>query len=238
MDTVGFSTGSLARGDVAYALRILAAHRTGAIELSALRTYELTPLLDAIPSLPLECYRHVSVHAPSSFSPEEERATASQLLPLAVERGWYVVLHPDVIHDYSVWSRFGDRLCIENMDYRKSTGRTVEELWPVFDRLPHASFCFDVAHARQCDTSMTEAFRLLSAFGDRLRQVHVSELDADSRHIRLSRGGINACQEIADLVPLEVPAIIEARVEPYELDDEIDATLQALGRLVSVSRAA
>jgi hypothetical protein len=237
MDTVGFSTGSLSRGDVAGALQILSRYLTGALELSALRMHELAPLLRSIPRLPLGGYHHISIHAPSFFTPQEERTIAASLLPVA-RQGWFVVLHPDVIHDHAVWAPFGDRLCIENMDRRKPSGRTVEELWPVFERLPLASFCFDVAHARQCDTSMTEAFRLLSAFGSRLRQVHISELDGDSRHIRLSRGGISACQEIADLIPIDVPAIIEARVEPHEVDAEIDASLQALGRLVSIPRAA
>jgi hypothetical protein len=237
MDTIGFSTGSLARGDVRAALELLDPRRTGAVELSALRTYELGPMLESIPHLPLAGYRHIAVHAPSTFDARDEQVIAESLLPVA-KRGWLIVLHPDAIYDHVLWRPFGDRLCIENMDRRKSCGRTVEELGPVFERLPQASFCFDVAHARQCDTSMTEAYRLLSAFGDRLEQVHVSELDADSHHVRLTRTGIRACQEIADFVPVHVPVIIEALVEPHELDAEIDASLQALGRLVAIPRAA
>ena len=237
MDTVGFSTGSLARGDVRGAVEALSRHRTGALELSALRTSELAPLLEAIPHLPLEHYFHIAVHAPSCFDEREEQIVAARLLSV-VERGWFVILHPDTIHDYTLWKAFGDRLCIENMDRRKPCGRTVEELQPVFERLPQASFCFDVAHARQCDTSMTEAYRLLSAFGDRLRQVHVSELDANSHHVRLTRAGIRACQEIADLIPVQIPVIIEAPVQPHEMDAEIGASLQALGRLVTIPRAA
>lgn len=237
MQPVGFSTGSLARGDVRRALDILAPHRTAALELSALRAHELKPLLETIPHLPLAPYRHIAVHAPSSFEARDERALAAALLPVA-QRGWLVVVHPDTLRDYAVWKAFGDRLCIENMDRRKPCGRTVEELRPIFERLPQASFCFDVAHARQCDTSMTEAYRLLSTFGDRLRQVHVSELDSESRHVRLTRTGIRACSEVADLIGLDVPVIIESKVQPGELDAEIAASLEALGRLVPVPRAA
>ena len=237
MQTVGFSTGSLAFGDVRRALEMLGPQRTDAVELSALRMHELGPLLDSIPHLPLEGYRHVAVHAPSSFTADEEQAVADALLPVA-QRGWLVVVHPDTIRNHAVWRRFGDRLCIENMDRRKPCGRTVEELRPVFERLPRASFCFDVAHARQCDTSMTEAYRLLSAFGDRLRQVHVSELDSESRHVRLTPTGIRACREVADLIGIDIPVIIEAKVEAQELDAEIDSSLEALGRLVPIPYAA
>ncbi|HET7461405.1 MAG TPA: hypothetical protein VFJ82_09145 [Longimicrobium sp.] len=237
MQPVGFSTGSLARGNVRQALEMLGPHRTGALELSALRMHELRPLLDSIPHLPLGSYRHVAVHAPSSFEAGDEQALAAALLPVA-KRGWLVVVHPDTLRDFAAWREFGDRLCIENMDRRKPSGRTVEELRPVFERLPRASFCFDVAHARQCDTSMTEAYRLLSAFGDRLRQVHVSELDSESRHVRLTPTGIRSCREISDLIGVDVPVIIEAKVQPNELDAEILASLEALGRLAPISRAA
>jgi hypothetical protein len=237
METIGYSTGSLDRTDVLGALRLLEPHGTGAVELSALRTHELKPLLRRLDELPLGGYTHVSVHAPSSFSARDEPGIAAALLPVA-RRGWLVVLHPDAIHDPAPWQAFGDRLCIENMDRRKCCGRTVEELLPVFARLPRASFCFDVAHARQCDTSMTEAYRLLTEFGDRLRQVHVSELDDESRHVRLTPSGIWACQQVAGLVPVEIPAIIEAPVHPHEIGAELHASMEALGRLAVVACAA
>jgi hypothetical protein len=208
-----------------------------AVELSALRTHELAPLLGLISDLVLDEYPHVSVHAPSSFSAAEEPAIAAALRPVA-DRGWLVVVHPDTLHDHRLWGGFGDRLCIENMDRRKPVGRTVRELAPVFARLPHASFCFDVAHARQCDPSMGEAFRLLDAFHHRLAEVHVSELDAHSRHVRLSPAGVWACQRVADMIPLEIPVIIEAPVDPHEIGYELEASLEALGRLVGVPCAA
>lgn len=235
MEMIGYSTGSLARADVQSALGLLAGHHTGCVELSALRVHELTPLLACLHRLSLGAYGHVSVHAPSAFTAAEERDIVEGLLPIAA-RGWLIVLHPDAIHDFALWRHFGDRVAIENMDRRKPVGRTVEELTPIFERLPHASFCFDVAHARQCDTSMTEAFRLLDAFGGRLAEVHVSELDAHSRHVRLSRPAVRACLDVAGLIPLHVPVIIEAPVERSEILDELMTSLEAVGRSVPVSR--
>lgn len=233
MGTIGFSTGSLARADVRSALRLLDSFEeaTGALELSALRSHELLPLLDLLSDLLFDRYHNVSVHAPSVFSAAEEPAIATALLDVA-RRGWLVVLHPDTIHDYRVWAPFADRIAIENMDRRKQAGRTVGELRPVFERLPEASFCLDVAHAWQCDASMLEAANLLHAFGERLAEVHVSELDAESRHVRLTPAGIEAYQSIAELIPVHVPVIIEAPVQPHEIAAELEASLVALGRLV------
>lgn len=233
METIGYSTGSLAGWDFQTAVRLLDPTFAGSIELSALRTHELPPLLAALPEVLLDGYHHISVHAPSAFTPSQEPGIAASLMAVA-QRGWLVILHPDTIHDFRVWEAFGDRLCIENMDVRKPIGRTVEELWPVFARLPEASFCFDMAHARQFDPSMREAARLLHAFGERLGEVHVSELDANSRHVRLSREGIQACLEISDLIPVHIPVIIEAPVSADEIELELSASLEALGRLVTV----
>lgn len=237
MDGIGFSTGSVARSDVQGALRLLAPHATTVVELSALRTHELGPLVRSLGRLPLAGYEHVSVHAPSAFTAAEEPAIAAALLPVA-RRGWLVVLHPDTIHNPRLWAAFGDRLCIENMDVRKPVGRTVAELRPVFARLPRASFCFDIAHARQCDPTLAEARRLLDAFGDRLAQVHVSQLDPQSRHVRLTPAGVRDSQQVAERIPLDVPVVIEAPVQPDEIEDELAASLEAMGRLVGVPCAA
>lgn len=230
MDGIGFSTGAVARSDLQGALRLLQPYGCGAVELSALRSHELPALVRAIPHLDLAPYRQVSVHAPSAYHAADEARIAASLLPLA-RRGWLVVVHPDAIRDHRHWASLGDRLAIENMDRRKP-GRTVQELRPVFARLPHASFCFDVAHAHQCDPSMDQAARLLDAFGDRLAEVHFSELDADGRHVRLSEAAIDAYQAVAEFIPVHVPVIIEAPVQPHEINAELEASMIALGRLV------
>ena len=237
MESIGFSTGSLARGDVHAALAHMREAPVSAVELSALRTHELGPLLDAVPHLDLSRFRHVSVHAPGFFSAAEEAEVARALLGVAA-RGWPVILHPDTIHDVSCWEPFGGALCIENMDRRKAAGRSLRELDAVFRRLPRASLCFDIAHARQLDTSMTEAFSILSELGHRLAQVHVSELDGCSRHTRLTSAGVRACLEVAELIPADVPVIIEAPVTPAEMEDELARSLEALGRVPAGAHAA
>ena len=86
MHLLGFSTGSLARGDVLRALEMLRPHGLVAVELSALREAELQPLLEAIIDLPLKTYEHICVHAPSKLTELSEREVCNLLLPLKARR--------------------------------------------------------------------------------------------------------------------------------------------------------
>jgi sugar phosphate isomerase/epimerase len=233
METIGFSTGSLARSEFRAALDVLSEHPVGAVELSALRSHELRPLLAALPHLDLSRYSHVSIHAPSASTADEEREIAALLAPWAAD-GWTIVVHPDVIRDFHPWAEFGAGLSIENMDVRKPCGRSTDELEAIFARLPDASFCFDIAHAWQFDPSMREAARLFDVFGDRLSHVHLSELDARSRHVRLSDAGVRAFQPLASLISPDVPVIIESAVNAWEVTSELGMCLMAMGRELAV----
>lgn len=227
MRPIGFSTGALALSDFRLALEELQGQPVNSIELSALRYPELQPLLQALDSLLLGAYQHKSVHAPSSFSKEQE-AEIVELLRHGVPPGWPIILHPDTIHDFSAWKTFGSRLAVENMDRRKPIGRTLEELGPIFEKLPDATFCFDIGHARQWDTTMTEAYRILRAYSSRLCQVHVSEVNTASHHDPLSFAAIRAFSEVADFIPDRVPLILETRVTRDQIRAEIEKAQRAL----------
>jgi hypothetical protein len=112
--------------------------------LSAIRESELAPLLAALQDLDLGRFEYVSIHAPSAFSPATEACIFEHLYATR-NRQWPIVVHPDTLHDFSLWKCLGHLLCIENMDQRKPIGRTARELDRIFDQLPDASFCLDVA---------------------------------------------------------------------------------------------
>jgi hypothetical protein len=152
------------------------------VELSALSGDELPGLIAYLRSEPVLPFRYMSVHAPAKNFDESVAVESLCELPFEVRS---VVLHPDVISDASVWKRLKTRAVIENMDDRKGTGRTVEELKPVFEALPEAGFCFDVAHAWSLDPTMELAHALLDEFRVRLRHVHLSSLDDTGHHVPL-----------------------------------------------------
>lgn len=202
------------------ALAILERHGVEAVELSALRLEELDPLVEAIPALDLRAFSVVSFHAPSGLGPEREEWVVHTLEPVA-RAGFPVVVHPDVIYRAERWEGFGDRLLIENMDKRKP-GRRVEELRGFFERLPEVGFCFDIGHARQVDPSMTEAAMLVRAFGERMREIHMSEVTTASRHDPISGNAVSAFRQVAVMIPAEVPVILEPLIDVGQSDVETE----------------
>jgi hypothetical protein len=185
--TLGCSTGYMheQRGDWPGLVRQAAAECSFAVELAALSEPELPGLvryLEANPSLP---FLFVSVHAPSKERriPEIDLVAMLSRLPRSIDA---IVVHPDAIGEPSLYRPLGRTLAIENMDVRKPDGQTVEQLEPLFEELPEAGLCFDVAHAKSIDPTMAEGVRILDAFGDRLRHVHLSSLDDDCHHVPLT----------------------------------------------------
>ena len=227
MRSLGFSSGAIAFGDFMGALAALRECQFPCLELSALRIAELEPLISAIPDMDLSAYTHISFHAPSSFT-EDQEAWVADTLFVGVPKDWPIVIHPDTIFDFKRWKQFGRRLAIENMDRRKAIGRTARELAGIYEMLPEASLCFDLGHARQCDASMTEAFLILSQFPDRLVEVHISEVNSASQHDPISHGAKIAFQQIARMIPESVPVIIESRVSHDQIQIEATRALEAL----------
>ena len=223
---IGFSTGAVAFGDFERALKLLEPTDATAVELSAMRSVELPDLLNALPSrlkMLNERYRYISFHAPIDFN--DERHTVLQL-SLVAEMGINVVVHPDTLNDIKLWRALGSRLCIENMDTRKSTGRTVAELGHFFDVLPCSKLCFDIEHARDVDPTMTEATRILTMFGNRLVHVHLNGRKSSGKRFNdfFPTGQAEAFGEALSKLPLIIESIVD--------ESKIAATIVDAGKVL------
>lgn len=216
----GFSTGAIAKANVDAALACLAGTDATAVEFSALRLGELAPLLQRIPQLNLAQFSYCSFHAPSRF-PKEEEEHVVEALQSVFARKWPIIVHPDTIYRPELWRGFGGSLLIENMDQRKPIGRTADELDAVFQQLPEAGLCFDLAHARQVDPTMTEAFRIIARHGDRIRELHVSDVDSNSAHQPLNIPAMNAFMRVAPLIRRGVNVILEPVVSCAEVPAQL-----------------
>ena len=238
MAAIGFSTGALSLSDFRRALDVLRQTDATAVELSALRQHEWFPLLEAIPSLPLSQFEHVSVHLPSTIDVAiEERLCASLN---AIPSDWLLVTHPDILNRWELWTGLGNRLCIENMDKRKPIGQTASDLQQIFRKLPQASFCLDLGHIHQVDATMGEAVLILDQLKGRLRQLHVSEVNSQSKHDPISLQSAHAFSMIAGLIPQETPVILESRISPLSVRDvqaEIDYARSVLGQHIAATLA-
>ncbi len=189
-----------------------------AIELSALSGAELPSLINYLRSGPRLPFRHVSVHAPAK---DFDDADAWQLLEVPM---WIrsIVAHPDALGDLAPYRQLGTRVVLENMDDRKRTGRTADELAECFAELPEAGFCLDVAHAHSIDPTMELAHELLDRFRGRLRHVHLSSLDETGRHLPLSVSDEERFADVLDRCR-DVPWILEA-APPQRWSAELSGT--------------
>ena len=234
--SIGFSTGAIAKGDFKRALAIFKRAGLSAVELSALREDELPELAESIPSLDLSNFDYISIHIPSALKTLTE-GDVLRLIEPVLDRGFSIVVHPDTIKTPELWRRLGKAVLIENMDKRKPTGRTAAELAESLSLLPEAGVCFDVAHARQVDPTMSEASQILRAFGPRIREVHISGVGTDSSHGRLSTAAFFAISRVSHLIPDRVPIILESPIEAEAISAEIAFALSALSPWIDRLRA-
>lgn len=222
---LGFSTGSLAKGDFKRALSMLKMHNVDAVKLSALRESELPELLNALEDLDLTAYEHISLHAPSKLDKISEQKLVSLLQPLP----YPVVVHPDIIKTSEHWKILGPKLLIENMDKRKPIGRTSNELTELFSLLPEARLCLDVGHSKQIDPSLYETHKILRQHGHRLAEIHLSEVNSASGHERLNRAAIDDFKSLARSVGPNIPVILESPVSTEEIGRELDSAREVFG---------
>ncbi|MBI3268008.1 MAG: hypothetical protein HYZ53_03230 [Planctomycetes bacterium] len=226
MGVIGFSTGALAAGDFRSGLAVLRRADVRAVEVSALREHEFLALARAWSLLELDAFSYVSIHLPSRLIHISEAELVGQVLALGLHR-FPLIVHADTLRDFDRWAQLGSSLCIENTDKRKRCGQTAKDLGALFTRLPRASLCFDIGHARQVDPTLSHAVRILREFGDRLRQVHVSEVNSQSRHEPVTRALLSALGRVGGLIPPATPMILETplpldlqRMECRGLEDE------------------
>jgi len=204
---------------------------TFAVELSALSGSELPGLLAYLRAKPPLPFRYVSVHAPVKHQGLDEPALVQQLggLPVWVRS---IVAHPDGILEPDGYRGLGTRLVLENMDDRKATGRTADEMELQFEALPNAGFCFDIAHAHSIDPSMDVANELLDRFRSRLRHVHLSSLSG-GHHVPVAADDEPPFMDVLDRCR-DVPWILEAP-PPDRWTERLGATAVAAAGAASVS---
>jgi hypothetical protein len=70
---------------------------------------------------------------------------------------------------------------------------------------------------------MVSAMLMLREFGDRLRELHVSEVGPQGEHLPLGATAKQAFARIAHLLPADCPLIIESIVPPELMERELDA---------------
>jgi len=170
-------------------------------------------------------FQYCSIHTPAYAYQHDEMSykildfidTLCKTLPIH-----NIVLHPDTVVDWSVFLKYKHLpISIENMDDRKKSHKSVEDLQKVFDAYPHFKFILDLQHCFVNDPSMQLAKDFHQAFGDRLVEYHISGYDPKLLHYPLfktKQDGIIKAVERKDL-----PMIIESTFDEADwLQREIE----------------
>lgn len=208
----GIATGALIeeRDDWSAALARVVADGWQVVELTAITEERLDALHRLFEHDHGACagFERVTVHAPVRFDTSvHEVATKLATRTCSYE----LILHPDLYFDEPAVAGLESRAVFENMDIQKDFGRTVADLRLVFDRWPDAGFCLDVAHVWTNDPSLTLATDLLDAFGDRLRQLHVSGIEPDGTHRPTTRADLDIYTPVLGRCT-HVPWLLEAEL--------------------------
>lgn len=182
---LGFSTGVFyGREEISLENAIMELNRVApeVIELNIASPTELAELSEAAIEL-CRRFKVRTIHAP--FKDVRYDAHSKELLLKLKElaerlTAHYLVFHPDTIDDFELVEEvLGSLVAIENMDWRKSVGKTVAELQAIFAQMPSAGWLCDLNHVFTLDPSMQLAQALYDVLGDRLVGYHVSDFGGD-----------------------------------------------------------
>jgi len=213
MNPIGFSTGAIAKGDFRKALEILAPTSGDAVELSALRAGEFTPLMDALPSIDFRKYQHVSLHTPKSFGGKVTAFNAITSIIQAPKVLSCVVAHLSAIVSTTVWGTLGSLLALENTDEPPSLLRQQSSA------LLRAGICIDIGHAVRQDITGATAVALFDlARVCPIKEIHLSVCRFDGKHVLLSslKQVPEIYRTIVAMIPDRIPIILEGEVPPSE----------------------
>jgi len=171
---LGVSTGGPNRqqGSLQKVLKAVADAGYNAVELSrqalgetSIDTEELAP------------FSFVSLHAPElpwGKNPETETAFRNIKAIHAIRPLDCVVFHPDPVKDFSVFNGVSFPVAFENMDWRKASHQSVEDMERIMEHNASFKFVLDVNHVYTNDKTLALAAAFYERLGARLAEIHLS----------------------------------------------------------------
>jgi hypothetical protein len=159
-----------------------------------------------------------SIHLPDVGATTQDQANLTAYLALADQlKAQSCTIHPHKVEDWR-WleDAFGSRLAVENMDWRKPSGRYPDELAKIFRQAPSARWTFDLNHIYSLDPTMALGEEFYRRFSDRLAHYHISGFaGAKKPHTTLAD---NDQDQIITAVRDDKPVIIESLGETETAD--------------------
>ena len=226
---IGFSTGALFKFcTIKEALILYKKHNIRIIEINALKL-DLTSKksLADITKEDLDYFDYVSFHAPK-FDYQDNQATRSILTQIEkinqLHKLDLVVFHPDIVRDYNIFNNISLPIAFENMDIKKTSFQTAEELLKIVDNT-NFRIVLDVNHLYTNNQEMSQAPLFFELLGDKIAQYHISGY-VDMHEPLYKTKQRNILERIENKPH---PAIIESIITPDEIGAEYKYVKNILG---------
>lgn len=215
---IGFSSGNLLKEN-SFPIKVAAdnfsAMDCGAVELhfpeSGLDGFDISSLGE------FRKFPFLSVHAQDLSSREKLERMLGFLAE--IHRSFKldnVTIHPDEIWNWGLLRSYDLPFGIENMDWRKGSGKDIADLRKLLALDDRFKMVLDLNHCYSIDKSMDNAKLLYGEFKDRIAAVHISGFAKLHDPLYLTKQ-----EEIITAVPLDaIPVIIESFGDAYRNMDD------------------
>lgn len=179
---IGFTTGRFDKNSLSEKISFFSNLGCTAIELSWLDYARAEQFKNFLDGINLENFSYRSMHGPVKiagvpFFYQQDKTTFEILKSIEDFVKKYqvqaVVIHPDRVKDWSVFGNYKIPIGIENMDSKKSEGRTMGDLENYFNQID-AGLVMDVNHLYTNDKTLKLFDELYSKFQNKTKHFHLS----------------------------------------------------------------
>jgi hypothetical protein len=208
---LGFSTRCLLKNHERITKEIFVVLRSigcNAVEVKCADDQELKELILKISPGDVAGFSYVSLHAPMIINIE-----TLELLQKAQDIFHFdlVVIHPDEIESWNIFSKFTFPIAIENMDWKSEVGKYVDSLRDIFSKIK-ASLALDLNHCYTNDPSMMLAKEMSEKFQDKILEINVSGFERSHEPLFQTK----QLDILKAISKKDLPIIIESECETLE----------------------
>jgi hypothetical protein len=228
MNRIGFSHGALYRVMDPYTketFNIYAGVGSEIIEVCFAKAGEVEKLSDIIPFV--EKYPYKSIHLPSDMKYRNDDQTRNILDKVSLFYNSIgadlILVHPDLVEDWSVFDDYPLKWAIENMDNRKLSYQQLSDLKKFFEQKNNWKMVLDLNHCFSNDKTMKLAEDFIGEFKDRIAEIHLSGFVDYHEPLYKTKQNIimDFCKKI------DVPIIIEST---FDSVDEVEKEFEYISK--------
>jgi hypothetical protein len=180
----------------------------------------------------LESFDYVSLHSPIiQYGDNSETKLVFEKIGNIdnIRKLDLVVIHPNTIEDFSVFDTKNFPIGFENMDNRKLTHKTSEEMKRVLENNDNYSLVLDVNHVYSNDKTMSLAKEFYSKSGSRIKEIHLSGYDGYHEPLFKTK----QTEIIEAIQDFNVPIINEATIASGDIKTEMDYMIKEIEQILS-----